>query len=171
MAKSKEVTDTVEPEPETDGWATPVSQEPEPEPLKEGLTTSPPVVTALTALGTAQETFVTGSLPATVTFTPTGNLNFLTLKTAGAWGVTVTAVCKVACSMPLACANAAGTNDAGLHNFVMNVLQADVEKSFVIPYLDHYIDPDPNSATYGMITLNCDANMQAHGSMGIFTVP
>jgi hypothetical protein len=135
-----------------------------------GIMTSPPVVTALTVMGIAQETFVTGSLPATVTYTPTGTSNFITIKNAGA-DVTVSAVCKVPCSMPLACANAAGTNDAGMHNFVMKVTSVDAEKSFVIPYLDHYIDPDPNSATYGMVTLNCDAAMQDHGLLGIFTVP
>jgi hypothetical protein len=150
-----------------------VEPKPDKEKVEGGIMATPsvlPVVTSLTAMGIAQEAYVTGSGTAVVTYTPTGTNNFITIKNAGA-DVTVSAVCKVPCSMPLACANAAGVDDAGLHNFVMKVTSADAEKSFVIPYLDHYIDSVVGSPTYGMVTLNCDANMQDHGLLGIFTVP
>jgi hypothetical protein len=83
----------------------------------------------------------------TATFTPTGNRDLIVIQSVSGT-VSATAVATEACNMPLAC-TASPCNDAGLHNFKMEVTTG-LTKTFYIPYIDHYIDSDT-----GKVTLNC----------------
>lgn len=84
---------------------------------------------------------------ATATFTPTGNRDIIVVQSVSGT-VSATAVCEMACNMPLSC-TASPCNDAGMHDFKMECLTG-VTKTFYIPYIDHYIN-----STTGKVTLTC----------------
>ena len=128
------------------------------------------VPTKLVATGIARETYVAQPSQATVLYTPNGNKNIITIGSSSGT-VIVTVQARSPCNMPLACYQGSGAgvpNDHGLHNFVMSVTSSGsyVEEDFVIPYIDHYVDP-----TTGLISLACDSGMQTNGKIGIFEMP
>jgi len=128
------------------------------------------VPTPLTSAGVARESYIAQPTEADVVYTPKGNKNIITIGSSSGT-VTVTAQAVIPCNMPLACYQGSGAglpNDHGLHNFVMSVTSSGsyVEEDFVLPYIDHYVDP-----TTGNVTLVCDAGMQANGKIGIFEMP
>ena len=128
------------------------------------------VPTKLVATGIVRETFIAQPTQATVVYTPNGNKNIITIGSSSGT-VTVTVQAVLPCNMPLACYQGSGAgkpNDHGLHSFIMSVTSSGsyVEEDFVIPYIDHYVDP-----TTGLISLACDAGMQSNGKIGIFEMP
>ena len=128
------------------------------------------VPTPLTATGVSRASDIAQPTEATVKYQPSGNKDIIVIgSSSGTVIVTVQAVSP--CNMPLACYQgsiAGKPNDHGLHNFVMSVTSTGsyVEEDFVIPYIDHYVDP-----TTGLISLACDSGMQTNGKIGIFEMP
>lgn len=128
------------------------------------------VPTPLTATGVSREAHIALPQEATVLYEPSGNKDIIVIgSSSGTVIVTVKAISP--CNMPLACYQGAGAgkpNDHGLHNFVMSVTSTGsyVEEDFVIPYIDHYVDP-----TTGLIELDCDSGMTTNGKIGIFEMP
>ena len=123
--------------------------------------------TKLVATGVQQEAASVLAIPTgnPVTFTPSGKNDLIVIKNAGTV-VTLKATCQAPCGMPLVCNVSGGTNDAGLHDFVMSCTSVQGELTFVIPYLEHYISP-----TTGKVSLVPDANMTDHGKLAILTTP
>jgi hypothetical protein len=123
--------------------------------------------TPLVATGVQQEaTSVLNTRVGTpITFTPSGKNDLIVIKNAGSV-VTLTATCQAPCGMPLACNVVGGTDDAGMHDFVMSCTSTQGELTFVIPYLEHYVNP-----TTGKVSLVPDANMTDHGKLAILTTP
>ena len=132
----------------------------EPEKNDGGLMTdvdNPRVPTQVVATGVVEETSITDPTGTSLTFTPNANKDFIVINTTTTGTVTATVVAKSNCDM------------GHLHDFVMavtSISNAFTEKMFVIPQIDHYVDP----AT-GLVTINFDSGMQANGSIGIFEMP
>ena len=128
------------------------------------------VPTPMVSTGVAQESTIASLTGSPVVFAPVGNKCFITIGSASGT-VNLVATCVSPCDMPLCCNQGSGAgvpNDAGLHKFVMTVVSTGtyVEKTFVIPYIDHFVDP-----TTGLITLTPDAGMTSNGKLGIFQMP
>jgi len=92
------------------------------------------------------------------------NREFIVLASSSGT-VTATVTCMAPCNMPDACNVSGGTDDAGMHPFVMSVSSGSSPKTFVIPYIDHY--QDPNNSNIITITFSNKANT----TFGIFKMP
>lgn len=134
------------------------------------------VPTPMAATGVAQESIIAQPTGSTILYAPSGNKDFIVIGSSSGT-VTVTVQAVAPCDMPLACYQGTGAgkpNDHGLHNFIMSVTSSGsyVEKTFVIPYIDHYVDPSQLDVNgNAQVALACDAGMQTNGKIGIFEMP
>jgi hypothetical protein len=115
---------------------------------------------ALDTIGVKQATYIVQATQDTATYTPERGRDFVVILSSSGT-VTVTATCVAPCDMPLSCPS---PGDEGLHAFVMTAAVADGETTYVIPYIEHYIN-----ATSGLVTLTFSD--KTNTKIGIFRLP